>query len=51
MSGSEMTAWLNDMAIDCLVNTTKPLSSLQLTGMWQTLLENHIISHGVFLFV
>ncbi|KAI6177154.1 Rap guanine nucleotide exchange factor 1 [Aphelenchoides bicaudatus] len=45
MSGSDMTAWLNELAIDCLVNTTKPLTKLQLTGMWQALLDNHLISH------
>jgi hypothetical protein len=40
-----MTAWLNELAIDCLVNTTKPLTNLQLIGMWQVLMDNHIISH------
>lgn len=40
-----MTSWLNELAIDCLVNTTKPLNNLQLTGIWQTLLDHHLIIH------
>ncbi|KAI6235374.1 Rap guanine nucleotide exchange factor 1 [Aphelenchoides besseyi] len=47
MSGAEMTAWLHDLSIDCLVSTTKPYAGVQLTltGIWQTLLDHHIISH------
>ncbi|CAD5221809.1 unnamed protein product [Bursaphelenchus xylophilus] len=45
MSGAEMTSWLFSLWQQCAVNPVKKPTHLQMVGIWQTLLDHHIISH------
>uniref|UniRef100_A0A7E4V9N5 Rap-GAP domain-containing protein n=1 Tax=Panagrellus redivivus TaxID=6233 RepID=A0A7E4V9N5_PANRE len=45
MVGSEMTKWLAQLAAEVLQQSPHALTNLQVIGMWQILLEHHVISH------
>lgn len=45
-TGSEMASWLASVSTQYVNTTSKQPTSLQIIGVWQTLLDNNIISHG-----
>ena len=45
MIGSEMTKWLAQLASEILNQPIQSFTNLQVIGMWQALLEHHVISH------
>ncbi|CAD5215844.1 unnamed protein product [Bursaphelenchus okinawaensis] len=45
MSGAEITSWLYSLWQQCTVNPAKQPTRIQMVGIWQTLLDNQIISH------
>uniref|UniRef100_A0AC34QSZ1 Rap guanine nucleotide exchange factor 4 n=1 Tax=Panagrolaimus sp. JU765 TaxID=591449 RepID=A0AC34QSZ1_9BILA len=45
MVGSEMTKWLAQLASETLMQPMQSFTNLQVIGMWQALLEHHVISH------
>ncbi|KAE9552756.1 hypothetical protein FO519_004018 [Halicephalobus sp. NKZ332] len=45
MVGSEMTKWLGQLSSEVLMQPMQTFTNLQVIGMWQALLEYHIISH------
>ena len=45
MVGSEMTKWLAQLSSEVLMQPMQAFTNLQVIGMWQALLEYHIISH------